>query len=229
MPAGYERMSMNAYTRVGSSGGSIDLVADDEQFVADILASQQMGLNLESYLVARDRGLAHCDLLVAFSLGIEPDDYTSLRMAGPTHDQVLAVHADGWELSIYLDLLTAGCTHDDFMAAAKKRIVTYDFVATIKEGADFATCVSCIQAKVPLNRLRTALAEGVTCAEFSEFFDCSGAYLSCRAAGISHADALRARDRGVDLRSLGTKLTHGGKIEDLLSASQVAAISTLTT
>jgi hypothetical protein len=106
---------------VSSAGWKLAMVvsamADDDQFVSDLVAAVEVGVGVEDYLGCRDAGAGHDEIVGVCQIGGGGylKDYALLRRVGAGHDDAGGVLLSGLSTEVYVSGVEAGCSHDELM------------------------------------------------------------------------------------------------------------------
>jgi hypothetical protein len=192
---------MSAEPASSLSAESPDQAMGTDQFIADILSGHDLGIPLESYLVARCGGATHDEVLQVAASGIDLVLYARARQAGATHAEVLAAADLEYNKKItgYARARQAGATLAQVVEAItlSVQLSAANYARLLEAGVTHAEAIdhTVVRRPFPYRRARNL---GATHAEIAALNLNSGSlndYIASREAGNDHQAALSAVGR----------------------------------
>jgi hypothetical protein len=132
-----------------------DTALNSPQFIADVIAAHESGIDVEDYLGARAHGTGDFELRAAFGASLPLEPYAAARAAGATAAELYLLAGEfpvgpasqrrptrmAGTFTLYATARTHGVAHHEFVDAARNGIPLAAYVAARRHGATHAEVV----------------------------------------------------------------------------------------
>jgi hypothetical protein len=183
-----------------------DTALNSPQFIADVIAAHESGIDVEDYLGARAHGTGDIELRAAAGASLPLEPYAAARAAGATAAELYLL-AGEWPVptaqrrptrmastfTLYATARTHGVSHHEFVDASHNGVPHAAYVAARQSGATHAEVVEFNALHGYIHGYATARRSGATHAGLVEAIAVSIAeiyYAEALGYGITHAELM---------------------------------------